>query len=197
MQTITAEKAVMMSRPEARRSMVIAMTDPPQISMNARTAKMMLFSTLRPESGEQHHLRSSGVHADLGRVGHRNDHAPSCLGPGHHHGFFGSDRLHLQHRAGAEPGGAGDDLCGAHRFSNLGMYRRHADRALGVVYAVHRHHAGVLEKITALRNPAYLAQVTMISTSMRGSASFASTVARAGRFAGSAHAVQAAFISSR
>src|SRR5712691_9775578 len=50
MQTITAEKAVMMSRPEARRSMVIAMTDPPQISMNARTAKMMLFSTLWPES---------------------------------------------------------------------------------------------------------------------------------------------------
>jgi len=37
----------------------------------------------------------------------------------------------------------------------------------------------------------------MISTSMRGSASFASTVARAGRLAGSAHAVQAAFISSR
>src|SRR5712664_2713891 len=50
-------------------------------------------------------------------------------------------------------------------------------RALGAVYAVHRHHAGVLEKITALRNPAYLAEVTMISTSMRGSASFASTVA--------------------
>ena len=37
----------------------------------------------------------------------------------------------------------------------------------------------------------------MISTSMRGSASFASTVARAGKLAGSTQAVQAAFISSR
>src|SRR5437879_389705 len=75
------------------------------------------------------------------------------------------------------------------------MHGRHADRPLGAVYAVHRHHAGVLEKISTL--PAYLAQVTMISTNMRGSASFASTVARAGRFAGSVHAVHAAFISSR
>src|SRR5438128_8118326 len=50
MQAITAEKAVMMSRPEAARSIVIAITEPPQISVNASTAKMMLFSTLCPES---------------------------------------------------------------------------------------------------------------------------------------------------
>src|SRR5258708_40362551 len=73
------------------------------------------------------------------------------------------------------------------------MQGRHADRARGAVYAVRRHHAGFLAKIAR----PYLAQVAMISTSMRGSASFASTVARAGRLAGSAHAVQAAFISSR
>src|SRR5258708_28804255 len=73
------------------------------------------------------------------------------------------------------------------------MHGRHADRALGAVYAVRRHHAGFLAKIAR----PYLAQVAMISTSMRGSASFASTVARAGRLAGSAHAVHAAFISSR
>src|SRR6266851_415700 len=50
MQAITAEKAVMMSSPEAASSIVIAITEPPQISMNASTAKMMLFSTLCPES---------------------------------------------------------------------------------------------------------------------------------------------------
>src|SRR2546427_4601521 len=50
MQAITAENAVMMSSPEAARSIVIAITEPPQISMNASTAKMMLFSTLCPES---------------------------------------------------------------------------------------------------------------------------------------------------
>src|SRR5437773_11726304 len=43
MQTITAEKAVTISRPEASRSMVMATTEPPQINMNARTAKIMIW----------------------------------------------------------------------------------------------------------------------------------------------------------
>src|SRR5262249_39578711 len=44
---------------------------------------------------------------------------------------------------------------------------------------------------------AYLAQMTDISTSMRGSASLASTVARAGRLSGSTQASQTLFMCSR
>src|SRR6266513_975642 len=113
------------------------------------SARLSARQAFRPKSGKQHHLRGPGVHVDLGRLGRRHDHAPAGFGPGYRHRFFGGYRLHLQYGARAEPGGTGDDVCGAQRFSDLGVHRRYADRAPGAVYSLHRRHAGVLEKIAA------------------------------------------------
>src|SRR5262249_16991953 len=90
-----------------------------------------------------------------------------------------------------------DHVCVAQRLSDLGVHRCDAGRAAGAAYSVHRAHPSVLAEVADGSAVRYLAQVTMISTSMRGSASFASTVARAGRLAGSARAAHVEFISSR
>ena len=73
-------------------------------------------------------------------------------GPRLHHRRHRGDRLHQQHGPGAGPGGAVDDLPGAHGLPDLGLHRDHAARAAGDVPDPRPLHAGVLAEVVLSRS---------------------------------------------